>query len=391
METNTVKSNPERKKLDKHLTKIATEYNEAVDIAAASKSNVSDVYHEKTGHSLVSAIQEAYINSPYFKSLSGLDPLKSAYSTAKTLKAYENFTNGEFNKGTIPWEKGELSREEATHKAVGFALYANDQLHEKFDKNNKRNEHTKLVDKFSDLKFGDVVQIYQPYSDMHSDTFHKKDHINSKISEVGQNRYYGIIQKLPNGDFLAVDLRGHRQRSADSVPLEFNERYAYPTSRNVQPSLDKNDQLLVQLPKKSIASGSALREKYEAAAYDKPFDASQPIKIKVLEMSPDNIKKLKDYRNYINETQLDIGWSKDRNEVIAASDKGKKLYNPAFYHERQYQIKSGIYEKRNAMLTAKINTQTLARIANYGEDKVPAPIKYKEAPKSKSAEKERSR
>ena len=351
--------------LSKELLGIAVDYSDAVDKAKGTASTANDIYHEKTGHSLLSKIQETVDNSEYGSQLPSKMKLSKTYELiAYQISAYERYQNNDLSKSTEVWEtKSDLSKEQKLHKNVGFALYKTNIIASQFKLLDKKNEHIHNLSKFSEIKFGDVIQIYQPYADGHT-----KPNTKNNVDRFGQNRFYGIIQKLPNGDFLAVDFRGHRNTSEDSDILKFNPAYAYPSSKNVQPSLDVGDKLLVQLPKEAVAQGTALREKYEAASYGKPFNAMAPLKIRVFEMSPENLNKMKLFKAKINQNGLDIGWAKDQNKVVPASKKGRRMFNEYFNDNVRFELKSGAYDKRNALMTQRINRQAIIRTARYGED-----------------------
>ena len=360
------KNDPNRKQLDEELQAIGMSYIESVDEGIASNQSPADVYHKKTGHSLISKIQETFENNEYveqFPKTMQTNMSKTYSLVAYQLSSYERFKNNNFSKSTEVWqEDSNLSTEKKVHKAVGFSLYKTDIIAEHFKNLNKKNEHIRDLSKFSDLKFGDVIQIYQPYDDNHT-----KNNTKNNIDRYGQNRFYGVLQKLPNGDVLAVDFRGHRNQSIDSDKLKYDPTYAYPSSKNVSPSLDIGDRLLVQLPKEAIVQGTALREKYEAASYGKPYDNMAPLKIRIYEMSPENVKKMENFKGRINQNGLDIGWSKNKEKVVPASPKGRRMFNEVFNDNIHYHIKSGTYNKRNALMTQRINRQALIRETKYGE------------------------
>lgn len=358
--------------LKESLTNIALQYNSLVDEGRKTNQSTDDLFYAKTGYSLYSKIQETIDDSEYGSQLP--DKMKANKSTYTLfeyqIKAYERFKSDVSDRSTQNWEKantsGPMSDEtvsELTSKNVGFAMYKTEIIASSLNDLSKKNEHIKNVSKLSDLKFGDVVQIYQPYEDNHP-----KNNTKNNIDRYGQNRFYGIMQRLPNGDFLAVDFRGHRNHSEDSVALDFNPKYAYPSSKFVKPSLDLGDKLLVQLPKEAIATGSALREKYEAASYGKPYNGLGPASIRVFEMSPANLTKLSNFKNKINQAGLDIGWSKTNQSIVAASGKGDRMFNPLFSQQVNYQLKIGTYDKRNMLMTQRINRQTLIRNARYGDE-----------------------
>lgn len=354
------------------LTNIASDYNALVDESLSSPHTAEELYYEKTGYSLYSKIQESISNSEYGTHLpEKMKTNKSTYTLFEyQIKAYDRYKHGISDRSTQNWEEASaneaLSDESKTmlaSKNVGFAMYKTNILISKFTELSQKNEHIKNISKFSELKFGDVIQIYQPY-----DKHHPKPNTKNNIDRYGQNRFYGIMQKLPNGDFLAVDFRGHRDTSEDSDTLEFNPKYAYPSSKFANPSLDIGDKLLVQLPKEAIATGSALREKYEAASYGKKYDGLGPASIRVFEMSPTNLDKMQKFKHRINQNGLDIGWSNAHQEVVSASPKGDRMFNPLFSQHINYELKHGTYEKRNMLMTQRINRQALIRNARYGED-----------------------
>lgn len=358
--------------LKESLTNIALQYNSLVDEGRKTNQSADDLFYAKTGYSLYSKIQETINDSEYGSQLP--DKMKTNKSTYTLfeyqIKAYQRFKNNISDRSTQNWEEasttGQISDKtisELTSKNVGFAMYKTEIIASNLNDLSKKNEHIKNVSKLSDLKFGDVVQIYQPYDDDHP-----KNNTKNNIDRYGQNRFYGIMQRLPNGDFLAVDFRGHRNHSEDSVALDFNPKYAYPSSKFVKPSLDLGDKLLVQLPKQAIATGSALREKYEAASYGKPYNGLGPASIRVFEMSPTNLARLSNFKNQINQAGLDIGWSKTNQSIVAASSKGDRMFNPLFSQQVNYELKIGTYDKRNMLMTQRINRQTLIRNARYGED-----------------------
>lgn len=344
------------------LTEVLLQYNQTVD--EAKGKNPDKLFHQKTGYSLRAKVEEAFDQTGFYQDApKKLDKNQSYESTVYSLQAYERFKKGEHDRGTLVYEKDDLTDTQKAASTAGYAAYRANVVLSKIKQNIQKNQHTRYLQKTEDLKSGDIIQIYQPYEDDHL-----KEYAKNEVDRYGQNRYYAIMQPLPNGDFLAVDFRGHRQTDESDICLEYNPKYSYPTSPHVQPTLNTYGHLLVQLPKEAILKGSAMREKYEAASFGKVYDEMQPRSIRVLEMSPSNQKKLQDFRQRFNKERLDLGWSRTHNIVVGNSLVGKGAVNPYFIENTKHNLQSGVYEARNALLTRTLAEQAKIREKLYGPE-----------------------
>ena len=162
--------------LKESLTNIALQYNSIVDEGRKTNQSTDDLFYTKTGYSLYSKIQETIDDSEYGSQLPAkMKANKSTYTLFEyQIKAYERFRNNISDRSTQNWEEASTSApmstktiSELTSKNVGFAMYKTEIIASNLNDLSKKNEHIKNVSKLSDLKFGDVVQIYQPYEDDH--------------------------------------------------------------------------------------------------------------------------------------------------------------------------------------------------------------------------------
>lgn len=353
-------------KLVNELYEVSNEYDSYVDkyLEDADKK-----YHTETGYSLRAKIEETYKNSEFKETLSPkMDDDKTLTKLMYSMKSYERYkTNNpgnDFEKRQ--WNEPYASRENITKNNIAYTLNTTSTISDKLESNIERSKHKHKVQSISDLKFGDVIQLYQPYEDERL-----KRNTKNSIDSRGQNRYYGIVQGLPNGDYLAVNFYGHRNPSPDALSLKYDSSYPYPASKYVSPTLDIGSKNLIQIPREAIMKGTLLKEKHDSASYGKKYDKFTT-KVEVLEMSPENKQKFQTYRNMMNKNQLDIGWSKDKNEVVAASSTGERMFNQNHYQVAKYLLKTGVYEKRNIMLNVRLERQQKIREKKF--DKKPIKI-----------------
>lgn len=357
----------ERKELIDNLSKIALAYTKHVDKTITDHSDESPekLYEKANGKTLNEAITETLTKSNYvdFKKL-GLNIAKTAGDAQYAMTGYDKYRHGSYDRNAKPWHKNKNDNVSTIMKSqlTNVVTRLDKATHiAKSRQSSKNNTH--YVTETSDLKKGDVIQLYQPYT-----SALKTHHTKNTIDMHGQNRYYGIIQPLPNGDFLAVDFRGHRNLTKDSVLLNYDPKYAFPTSKNVKATLDITDHRLIQLPKEAIIKGTKLREKYEAASYGKVYDATANgnDSIKVLKMSPENEQKMNNYISKINNYEQDIAWHKTHNEVVGRTTRGRNMLQPMFLKNATVNLKTGVYEQRDRTLTQRITRQEAIRDAKYG-------------------------
>lgn len=339
-------------------------YNKHVDKYHNQEVNIQNKFQEDTGYSLKAKVQEIYENSDLKNNFHKKVKVQPTFE--KIAFAIQSYERKEKNTPSNDYEKDQWSREDYDPKIsltsrVNYTLNTLDDISEVLKRNEKRQKHIHEVKSVSDLKFGDVIEMYQPYEEEHL-----KKHTKNSIDSRGQNRYYGVVQPLPNGDVLAVSFYGHRTQSDDSLQLNYSDEYPYPASKAVSPSLDIGSKNLIQIPRNAIIKGNLLKEKQDAASFGKKYDKFQT-KIKVLEISPENMNKFKKFKSMINKNELDIGWSKDKNEVIPASPAGKRMFNSEYHDRAKYLLAAGIYEKRNLMLNQRLERQQIIRDNKFGK------------------------
>lgn len=346
------------------IQKLGDDYNQYVDKHKDSGINIQDKYQEDTGYSLRAKVEEIYENNDLKNSFH--KKIKTQPTFDKIGYALRGYERKQKNTPSNDFEKEQWAREDynpkiALSSRIDYTLNTLDNISNVLQRNEKREKHIHEVKSVSDLKFGDVIEMYQPYEEKHL-----KRNTKNSVDSRGQNRYYGVVQPLPNGDVLAVSFYGHRNQSDDGLALKYSEEYPYPASKAVSPSLDIGSKNLIQIPRNAIIKGNLLKEKQDAASFGKVYDKFQT-KIKVLEMSPENMTKFKKFKSMINKNELDIGWSKDKNEVIPASPKGERMFNPEYHDRAKFLLQAGIYEERNIMLNKRLERQQIIRDNKFGD------------------------
>lgn len=358
----------EQKQLSRNLTKIASKYNKYVD------SHGDDAEKEFNKHAkmpLDEQIEEALTNTKAGQKIVDDFSMNKAKTVYKyNLQSYQRYKNNDLNASTAFWNE-ETALPDNRYNCTKKTMYELTRTFYKTAEANKsvlsqkeKRTGARLVDDVAELKESDVIQMYVPYAT-------PKKNAKKMVDQYGQNRYYGVIRPLPNGDVLAIQLYGHSKSvSSNAKHLEFNPEYGYPTSPNVSANLEIDTKKIIQLPKEALKKGSQLREKYEAAAYDKPFNESLNPKIKILSMSPENKTKFAEFTNDITDhgKKLNIGWSSETNQVVAATFKGKLMLNQVTQKELTSQVESGVFAQRDVLLTQRIARQDILRETKYANE-----------------------
>ena len=395
---------PEYDDMVHHLIEIGEDYNHIVDnIEKYNDKTPDQVYHDQTGYSLrahiIEAIQESNAYKTFPKQM--IDHMDKTYAiTLRQLTAYERFTKNptvsadedfaahRYQQLENPNNK--KNRAQLTGKNIAYAVNMMEKIKNINIESENKQAHTKYVDNVSDLRRGDVIQLYKPYQ------FSKtKKNTKNNLDSLGQNRFYGVLGQLKNGDILAISFYGHNTKSPDADILKHDSKYAYPTSRNATPAIDPGRKQVIQIPKDVVIRGSQLVEKAEAASYGKPYreDPKTVNKIKVLEMSPENKQKLERFYSRINNYDLDLAWKKDKEAVVAASPKGRRMLNAEENSVSKYNLKAGIYDLREMSMDRTLNRQAAIRERRYGDANANIKIqtKYQQAFQKQQAEKNRQK
>lgn len=344
--------------LNDALFKIGQQYKQCVDQTLDSKQSAENLYQEKTDYSLLAKIEETVRNDAFYQAL----PEKVQKNMNKTyqriqygIQGYERFKTNNFDHDRPDqyvrnWQNNKFSANKTIDHNVRQSLYSTEKAATIANQHEIADSHIHYVNDTSELNKGDVIEIYIPYK--------KPKEADHYLDRQGQNRYFTVLQTLPNGDIMAASMYGHRQLSPTASKLNYDPNYAYPTSSHVVTALDPDQQRIVQLPKEVINRASDLIAKNEAARYVKPYKPMTHPGIKVLEMNQTNKNKVKQYASFYNKNdKLDIGWQRGKEQIVPVSPKGHRMVNSYFYDTIKNQLQAGTFNHCERIIDNELHTQ----------------------------------